>query len=446
MLHRNRNDVHARCRQLLRTGAGMKNRSKGRTMTSTSARASSATHSGIGFREFVGLVAALMAVNALGIDSMLPALPEIGHALGIVEENKRQWIIAAYMFGFGGAQLIYGPLADRYGRKPILLASMLMFAIMSVLCGFADSFGTMIAARVAQGMAAASSRVLSISIVRDCYAGRQMARVMSLTFIVFLAVPIIAPSLGQFIVLFMPWYGIFFFLATFAGAVGIWALIRLPETLHPEDRHPISPTAILEAAKLVLGNRYSLGYTLASTALFGSLLGFINSVQQIFADIFHAEKTFPLVFACVAGTMALASLLNSRIVERLGTRRVSHTALLGFITVSGIHAIIAMTGHETIWTFGILQALMMGCFGLAGSNFGSMAMEPLGHVAGTGSSIQGFISTVGGALLGLVIGQSFNGTTVPVTVGFLVLGLLALTSVLVTERGRLFRAHNPATA
>ncbi|MDB5688685.1 MAG: Bcr/CflA subfamily drug resistance transporter [Sphingomonas bacterium] len=415
-------------------------------MTSTSARAPSANHPGIGFREFVALVAALMAVNALGIDSMLPALPEIGHALGIVEENKRQWIIAAYMFGFGGAQLIYGPLADRYGRKPILLASMLMFAIMSVAAGFADSFGTMIAARVAQGMAAASSRVLSISIVRDCYAGRQMARVMSLTFIVFLAVPIIAPSLGQLIMLVMPWYGIFFFLAAFAGAVGLWALIRLPETLHPEDRQPVSPTAILAAAKLVLGNRYSLGYTLASTALFGSLLGFINSVQQIFTDIFHAPNKFPLVFAGVAGMMAVASATNARIVERLGTRRVSHTALLGFIGVSGLHAIVAITGYETIWTFAILQALMMACFGLAGSNFGSMAMEPLGHIAGTGSSIQGFISTVGGAAIGLVIGQSFDGTTVPVTAGFLILGLLALAAVLVTERGQLFRPHNPAAA
>lgn len=411
-------------------------------MSSTPAAKANTSHAGVGFREFVGLVAALMAVNALGIDSMLPALPAIGHAIGIDEENKRQWIIAAYMFGFGGAQLIYGPLADRYGRKPILLASMAMFALMSVLCGFATSFETIIPARVAQGMAAASSRVLAISIVRDCYSGRQMARVMSLTFIVFLAVPIIAPSLGQLVLLIAPWPFIFFFLAIFSSAVGLWALIRLPETLHPEDRQPVSPTAIMAAARLVLGNRYSLGYTLCSTLLFGGLLGFINSVQQIFDDIFHAPSAFPIAFAAMAGTMALASLTNSRIVERLGTRRVSHTALLGFITVAAVHVAIAATGHETIWTFAILQALMMGCFGLAGSNFGSMAMEPLGHIAGTGSSIQGFISTVGGAGIGIVIGQSFDGTTVPVTLGFTVLGLLALCVVLVTERGRLFRAHN----
>jgi len=273
-----------------------------------------------------------------------------------------------------------------------------------------------------------------------------MARVMSLTFIVFLAVPIIAPSLGQLIMLFMPWYGIFFFLAAFGGGVALWALLRLPETLHPEDRQAVSPASMLAAAKLVLGNRYSLGYTIASTLLFGGLLGFINSVQQIFTDIFHAPNKFPIVFAGVASMMAVASATNARIVERLGTRRVSHTALLGFIAVAAVHLAIALSGHETIWTFAVLQALMMGCFGLAGSNFGSMAMEPLGHIAGTGSSIQGFISTVGGAAIGVVIGQSFNGTTVPVTLGFVILGVLALAVVFVTERGRLFRAHNPIPA
>ncbi len=412
-------------------------------MTSTSApRVTPGPHAGVGFREFVGLVAALMAINALGIDSMLPALPEIGRALGIASENKRQWIIAAYMFGFGGAQLIYGPLADRYGRKPVLLVSMALFAMMSIVAGFSDSFATMIAARILQGCAAASTRVLAVSIVRDCYSGRQMARVMSLSFIVFLAVPIIAPSLGQLIMLFTPWQGIFVFLAMFGGSVAVWAALRLPETLHPEDRHPISIKALTSAVRLAVTNRYSLGYTLASTCLFGSLLGFINSVQQIFTDIFHEAKLFPIIFACIASMMGVASFTNSRIVERLGTRRVSHTALLGFITIAGLHLAVAASGHETIVSFAILQAMMMGCFGLAGSNFGSMAMEPLGHIAGTGSSIQGFISTVGGALLGIVIGQSFNGTTVPVTAGFLLLGLSALVIVLVTERGKLFRAHH----
>ena len=416
----------------------------GRMSASLSERHAPAGHPEIGFREFVALIASLMAINALGIDSMLPALPAIGLALGVAGENQRQWIISAYVFGFGAAQLVYGPLSDRYGRKPILLVSMGLFAAMSLIAAFADSFAAMIVARLLQGIAAASSRVLTVSIVRDCYSGRQMARVMSLSFIVFLAVPILAPSIGQLIILFAPWQGIFLFLAAFGGCVVLWALIRLPETLHPDDRRLVSPRAMLSAVKLVLGNRYSLGYTLASTCLFGSLLGFISSVQQIFADIFHAPRLFPGAFACMASMMGIAAFANSRIVERLGSRRVSHAALLGFIAVSAVHVAVATSGQETIWTFGILQALAMGCFGLAGSNFGAMSMEPLGHIAGTGASIQGFITTVGGALFAVVIGQSFDGTTVPVTTGFLTLGLLALVLVLVTERGRLFRPHNPA--
>ncbi|PTD17636.1 MFS transporter [Sphingomonas fennica] len=395
----------------------------------------------LGFREFVALVAALMAINALGIDSMLPALPAIGDALGIHNENQRQWIIAAYVFGFGSMQLVYGPLADRFGRKPVLIASMSLFTAMSVLAAFSWDFPSIIAARVAQGVFAAASRVLAVSIVRDRFSGRQMARVMSLSFIVFLAVPILAPSIGQFILLFAPWRGIFLFLAFFGALLVLWAGLRLPETLHPEDRRPISAGKIASAARVVIGNRYSRGYTLASTMLFGSLMGFINSVQQIFTDIFHEPKLFPVIFASMAASMGFTSYLNSRIVEQLGTRFVSHWALIGFIASAGAHSAIALSGHETMLSFALLQAATMACFGLAGSNFGSMAMEPVGHIAGTASSIQGFTSTLGGAALGIVIGQLYDGTTVPVTLGYLVLGLVALVIVLVTEQGRLFRPH-----
>lgn len=395
----------------------------------------------MGFREFVGLIAALMAINALGIDSMLPALPAIGHALGIADENQRQWIIAAYLFGFGSAQLIYGPLADRFGRKPVLLISMTFFTASCFVAAVAWDFQSIIIARILQGICAASSRVLAISIVRDRYSGRQMARVMSLSFIVFLAVPILAPSIGQLILLVGPWPAIFLFLAAFATTLVIWAWWRLPETLHPQDRRPLSVPKIASAALLVIRNRYSLGYTLASTALFGALMGFIVSAQQVFADIFHLTDLFPVIFAGIAASMGIASYANSRIVERLGTRLVSHTALLGFIACSLVHIVIAISGHETILTFALLQAATMACFGLAGSNFGSMAMEPVGHIAGTASSIQGFTSTLGGAALGIIIGQSYDGSTVPLVLGYLVLGLVSLVIVAITERGRLFRSH-----
>lgn len=395
----------------------------------------------MGFREFVGLVAALMAMNALGIDSMLPALPAIGAALDIAEENQRQWIIAAYVFGFGSMQLVYGPLADRYGRKPVLLLSMSLFVMTSLVAAFAWDFESIIAARVLQGMSAAASRVLAISIVRDRYSGRQMARVMSLSFIVFLAVPILAPSIGQFILLFAPWPAIFLALAGFAALLAIWAGLRLPETLHPEDRRPLSVAKIASAFRLVICNRYSLGYTLASTALFGALMGFIMSVQQIFADIFDLPRLFPVIFAGIAASMGIASYINSRIVERLGTRLLSHGAVTGFILFSAVHVGFVLAGHETVLSFALLQAATMACFGLAGSNFGSMAMEPVGHIAGTASSIQGFVSTLGGAALGIAIGQHYDGTTLPLTLGYLGLGLVSLLIVAITERGRLFHPH-----
>jgi DHA1 family bicyclomycin/chloramphenicol resistance-like MFS transporter len=397
---------------------------------------------GPGFPEFVALIAMMMALNALAIDAMLPALPAIGDALGVASENGRQWVITAYLLGFGVAQILYGPLADRFGRKPVLMIGLALYVVFSLLAAFSPTFELLIAARVGTGIGAAALRVLAVSIVRDRYSGRTMARVMSLSFLVFLGVPILAPALGQLILTVAPWRWVFGVLAVGGTAFAIWAAIRLPETLHPEDRMPIQAGRIASAFREALTNRRSIGYTLAITAISGALFGFINSSQQIFFDVFHAPGLFTVLFGAVAGGIAVASLLNARLVERLGSRLISHTALLGFILMSAIHAAVAVSGHETIWTFAVLQALTMFCFGFIAGNFGSMAMEPMGHIAGTASSAQGFISTTGGATLGFVIGQQFNGSTVPMTTGFVLLGLTALVSVLFAERGHLFRARN----
>jgi DHA1 family bicyclomycin/chloramphenicol resistance-like MFS transporter len=401
-----------------------------------------------GFIEFVCLIALMMALNALAIDSMLPALPDIGASLGVASPNARQWVVTAYLLGFGGAQLFYGPLADRFGRKPILMIGVGIYVLFSFAAMLAPTFETLILARIGQGLGSAATRVLAVSIVRDRYSGRTMARVMSLSFLVFLGVPIIAPSLGQAILLVAPWEGIFGVLA-FAGiTLMIWAGLRLPETQHPEDRLPIQVGRILAAFREVLGNRASVGYTLAMTAITGALFGFINSAQQIFFDVFEAPALFTTVFALIAGGIALASIVNARLVETLGSRLIGHSALIGFIAMASIHAVVTISGHETIWTFAILQAMTMFCFGLLAGNFGSMAMEPMGHVAGTASSVQGFISTIVGSLTGFAIGQSFNGSTIPMTLGFLACGLVAMTCVLYAERGRLFVSHNspPASA
>jgi DHA1 family bicyclomycin/chloramphenicol resistance-like MFS transporter len=399
----------------------------------------------VGFKEFVALMAALMAVNALSIDAMLPVLPQIGDWLGLTSENQQQWIVTSYLLGFGGAQLIYGPLADRFGRKPILLIGLGIYAAFTVIAIFAASLSVMITARALEGTGAAATRVLAITIIRDRYSGRRMARVMSLTFIVFLAAPVIAPSIGQAIALVGPWHWIFDALAVFSLATAAWVALRLPESLHAHDRRAISLNSNTQALRLVFTDRCAVGYMLASIAMLGALFGFINSAQQIFAEALAAPKLFTTIFALAAGCMALASFLNARIVERIGMRRVSHAALFGFIAFACGHGLTTFFGHETVWIFAVLQAGLMFCFGLVGANFNSMAMEPLGAIAGTGSSVLGFFTTVGGALIGFYVGQQFDGTTLPLALGYVICGLLALLIVLVTEKGRLFRpAHSPS--
>lgn len=392
----------------------------------------------MGFKQFVSLIAAVMAVNALAIDSMLPALPAIARTLGITAGNEQQWIITAYLLGFGAAQIIYGPLADRFGRKGVLLTGLAIYVASSIAAGLSGSLEALIVSRMIQGIGAAATRVLAISIVRDCYSGSQMARVMSLAFIVFLAVPIIAPSLGQIIMLIGPWRWIFAALAMFGLVVAIWVVLRLPETLNPEDRLPISPQRVLRAFRITLTSRVGVGYMLAMTLMIGGLFGFLNSAQQVFVEVFEAPRLFTTIFALIAVFMAISAFVNSRIVGRFGTRRVSHTALIGYIACAGLHAAVALSGYETLWTFAVLQAGMMFGFGLVASNFGSLAMGPLGHVAGTASSVQGFVTTVGGALLGFFVGQHFNGTVVPLTLGFAGYGVATLLVVIYTEKGRLF--------
>ncbi|MBU3077278.1 multidrug effflux MFS transporter [Sphingomonas quercus] len=403
-------------------------------------------HPGLSFRAFVAMVACMMMLNALAIDSMLPALAAIGDSLGVTHENDRQWVITAYLLGFGVAQLVHGTLSDRFGRRPVLIGGLAAYVLFSVVITVSGSFTMLIIARGLQGVGAAASRVVAVSVVRDCYSGRPMARVMSLAFIVFLVVPILAPSVGTLVLMVGPWRWIFGLLGVLGALILTWTALKLPETLHPEFRRSIDPRAIAAAWARVVRDRMSVGYTLAMTLLSGGLFGFINSVEQITADTFHRPHALPVVFATIGSCMAVGSFLNSRIVERLGTRRVSHTALIGLLGCGAVHLLVAATGHETLASFAILQALTMFCFSLCGANFGAMAMENLGSVAGAAASLQGFASTVGGALAGFAIGQQFDGTTVPVAAGFTVFAIVALGIVAATERGKLFRAHHQPPA
>ena len=383
-----------------------------------------------GRREFVVLMAALMASNALAIDAMLPALPAIGEALGVAEDNRRQLVITFYLFGFGAAQLAYGPLADRFGRKPLLIGAMLLYAVFGALAGIAGSMNLLLAARFAQGVAAAGTRVLVVAIVRDRFHGPAMAQIMSLVMIVFMIVPVLAPAFGQGVLAIGTWRHIFIGLAVYGLLLALWGGTRIPETLPVEARRPLSARAIGSAVAETLRVRASLGNTIASTLAFGGLFAFIGSIQQIVFDVFGRPELIGLVFACIAGPMAASSYANSRLVMRLGPRRLLLAALATFTIFAAAHLAVILVHGETIWGFVALQALTMACFGLVGANAGALAMAPLGHIAGTASAVQGLVTTVGGALIGLAIGQLFDGTTVPMVAGFAVCGALAVLAAL----------------
>ena len=388
--------------------------------------------------EFIALMAALMALNALAIDVMLPALPYMGEALGVTSENERQFVISAYMIGMGVAQLAFGPLTDRFGRRAPLLVGMGIYIVAALAAIFAPSFGALLLLRAVQGMGAASVRVISTAVIRDRYQGRAMAEVMSLVFMVFMAIPIIAPGIGQVILLVGDWHNIFVFMGLLAAVFWAWTYFRLPETLSVANRRPLSFKAVIDGFIIVFTNRVAISYGLAGTFMFGALFGFISSSQQIYVDIYGLGVYFPVAFAAMAGLMGVSSFTNSRIVSRVGMRRLSHGAMLAFTGFSGIWLVMALVGFLPLWLFFSLLAIIMFSFGWSASNMNSLSMEPLGAVAGTAAAVFGFIQTVGGALIGGYVGQLFDGTTIPTAAGYFSMGVLALICILVAENGKLF--------
>ena len=384
------------------------------------------------------MLAALMALNAFAIDAMIPALPAIGESLAVTQDNHRQLVVIAYMIGFGSTQLILGPLADRFGRKPVLAAGIALYAAFALLAAVAGSFTVLIAARVLQGASAAVTRVLVVAMVRDLYQGEAMARMMSLVFMVFMVVPVLAPTIGQGILLVAPWRAIFVVLAAYGLAMLAWSWLRLPETLHPEYRRSLAWRDMASAAWATIREPQSRGYTLALTITFGGLTAYIASIQQIVFDVFEAPDAIGLAFAGVAAPMALASWGNSKVVGRFGLRLVGHGGAVAFALVALVHALIGASGNETLALFIVFQGLAMACFAFTSANMGTLAMEHMGPIAGTASSVQGVVGTIGGALIGLAIGQAFDGTAQPFLWGTAACAALSLVIVLLTEPKRLF--------
>ncbi|MGP1276309.1 MAG: multidrug effflux MFS transporter [Caulobacterales bacterium] len=391
----------------------------------------------LGLTELIAMTSALMALNALSIDIMLPALPDIGEAFGAAG-NERQLVITAYVFGFGIAQIFYGPLADALGRRTVLLVSLGAYSLATLLCLAAPEFGWMLAARALQGAAAAGTRVIATAVVRDLVSGRRMAQIISIAMTFFMAAPILAPGLGQLILFVADWRWIFAALLTGGGLLWAWMLLRLPETLSAENRIPVRIGSAARNYWLAASNRITLGYMLAAGFIFGGLFAFIATAEQVMAELYGLEAWFALAFAGIAGGLAISNIINARIVQRHGMRRISHAAIIAFTLINVGHTLYAMAGEPPFWVFYPLLTLGMMLFGMMGANFSALVLEPAGKRAGTTSALYGSVTAIGGAILGSAIGQSFNGSVVPLLAGMAGLGAVALVIVLITEKGRLF--------
>jgi len=388
--------------------------------------------------EFVAMVAALMALNAFAIDIMLPAMGVIGEHYSLSNPNDQQWILYSYLFGYGAPQLIFGPISDRYGRRDLLLFCIAAYAVFAMLCMATTSFMMLLCVRFLQGVFASGVRVIATSIVRDLTVGRAMASIMSLVMTIFMIVPILAPAIGQGVMVVSSWQWTFGVLGVAAILLFIWVLIRLPETLKVEQQRPLSFVNIRQGFQLVLGNRITLGYMAASGVIFGALFSFIASSEQIFDDVFGVGDRFALWFAIIASVLAIGNYLNSRVVERYGMRRISHGVLFLFIILSSINFLAMTFIGEKLFIFIPLFALTFGCFGMMGANFSALAMEPQGEVAGTASAVYGFATSTVASGFGFLVSSQFNGSVSPVIVGFIGLGVLSLMVVAFTEKGKLF--------
>lgn len=393
-----------------------------------------------GTLEFITIIATMMALTALSIDSMLPALPAIGETYGLDDPNARQLVITFYVLGFSAGQVVYGPPSDSFGRKPMLQIGLAVYALASLAVVFAGNFETLLFARAAQGFGCGAPRVIAIAVVRDLYGGRRMARILSFVMMIFVIVPILAPTAGQALMLIGQWQWIFLALLALSLLLMLATGFRLPETRPRASRSRFSARWLVSVVATTLAERQTVGYTLAAGFMFGGLMAYINTAQQVFVDIYALGDYFPVVFGAVAVTIALASWLNAQLVERFGMRRLSHGALVGFLATSLVNLVVALisAGPPPLPVFCFLLALSLFFFGFVMPNFNALAMEPLRAVAGTASSFIGSFTMAAAAILGWSIGQHFNGTVLPLVASYVALSGIALMITAITERGRLF--------
>lgn len=406
------------------------------TRTESTRLISSPKHAPLGFLAFIALTASMMALNSLALDLMLPGFPQIRAALNIADPNAVQAVIAIYLIGFGVGQAFMGLLADRFGRRPIMISGITIYVIGAIWCVVTSDFSALLVARFVQGVASAAPRVVATAVIRDCYSGRVMAKVMSLNMMVFMAAPIVGPAIGQSILLIASWRWVFGFLAMYGAVVLMLGAKYLPETLHIKNQRKLDLVTIWAGLRSVFTSRKTVGYSLASSLMYGALMALISSSQQLMVGVFGLGVWYPAALASIAISLAFSQYFNSRLVERFGMRVMSFYATGLFLLATVIMVILSSLGQLGAISFFPLMALLVFARGIASVNFLALSLEDQGHIAGLATSLIGSVTVLIGATIGYKIGTAFDGTATPLVFGFFICGLATFAIIFTTEFAR----------
>ena len=377
--------------------------------------------------EFIALMASLMSIVALAIDALLPALEYIGFSIGATESGDTQLLITMIFLGLGSGPLLFGPISDSLGRKPIVYLGFGVFILASLICIFSESLLMMVIGRILQGIGLSAPRTISIAMVRDSYSGDYMARIMSFITVVFILVPIIAPAMGKFVLDHYNWQAIFYVQLFFCVLVSLWFWKRQPETLTEEKRIAFSSHIFSDGLRELAKYKKTIGYTLVSGFITGSFMVYLSSSQQIFHNQYGLQNEFPYIFAGLAIAIGSATFLNGTLVLRFGMRRIIHTAILTYFAISLLYILFFYnTVNPNVVVLLTFFAMQFFAIGFLFGNLRAMAMEPIGHIAGIGAAITGFLSTIMAVPISIFIGSFVDQRALPLFIGFLICSFLSI--------------------
>ena len=387
-------------------------------------------------REFIFLNAMLISLGALATDMILPALPNMAQDMGQAVGNKQQWTIAVFFISINTGGIFFGPLSDSIGRRNTIAIGTVIFVIGSLMSALTNDFNVMLWGRFLQGLGASAIFIAMSSLLRDKYSGRNMARIMSFTMSIFIMVPTVAPLFGQMVMMWGDWHAIFYVFIAWALISFVWLWIRQPETLAVENRLPFNMATFKKNLRIFFANRTSVGYSIVNGFSFSLLLSYLLSSQQIFVKIYDTGTLFPAYFAVIALAVGIASFVNGKLVMQMGMRKLYYLAAKTIMLITGgtLIMLYSIGGDlSLVWFMGIMVVLFF-CLGLTFGNTVAIAIEPLGHIAGIANAIIRLVSGVIAVGMGVITGQAYDGTIVPLFTGFFVAGVLAYTSARYSDK------------